>query len=175
MPRSVLHEFSDHVAPVPVTDTVTPAPTRLSVGRTESICFGRAATVEKVDPRLKKVNAERVKVQRMLDAQDAALKKFEKDEIEAKRKADLLYGHFDVVQRVAKTLWDAGKGVGWKTVQEKLKEGRAVGNPEALLVESLNPNDGTAVLVLDDTTGPPGRGKVSGISRECTLPREAPG
>ena len=115
--------------------------------------FGKAVTVERVDPRLKKLEEEKVKVQRMLDAQTAALVRFEREEADAKRKGDLLYGHFDVAGRVAKTLWEASKGVGWKVVQEKLKEGRAAGNPEALLVDNVNQHEGTAVLLLEDETG----------------------
>ncbi|MEA3200458.1 MAG: hypothetical protein QOE90_1886 [Thermoplasmata archaeon] len=122
--------------------------------------FGRASTTERVDPRLKKLEAERAKVQRMLDAQDAALVKFAREETEAKRKADLLYGHFETVNRVTKTLWDAGKSLGWKAVQERLKEGRKAGNPEAVLVESLSPNEGFAVLSLEDLDGKKGRVRV---------------
>ncbi len=122
--------------------------------------FGRSVTTEKVDPRLKKLADEKAKVQRMLDAQEAALSKFAREEAEAKRKADLLYGHFDVVQRLTKTLWDAGKSLGWKAVQERLKEGRKAGNPEAALVESLSPNEGAAVLSLEDMGGKKGRVRV---------------
>ena len=115
--------------------------------------FGKAVTVERVDPRIKKLEEEKAKVQRMLDAQVAALSKFELQEAEAKRKGDLLYGHFDVAGRVAKALWEASKGVGWKVVQEKLKEGKAAGHAEALLVDSVNQHEGTAMLVLEDEHG----------------------
>lgn len=115
--------------------------------------FGRAVTVEKVDPRVKKLEEERQKVQRMLDAQTAAIAKFEKEEVQSKEKGDLLYAHFDATQRVTKALWDASKSVGWKAVQEKLKEGKAKGLPDALLVESVSPHEGTAMLVLPDEDG----------------------
>ena len=115
--------------------------------------FGRAVTVERVDPRLRKVEEEKAKVRRMLDAQVAAVSKFEREEVEARRKGDLLYGHFDVAARVTKALWEASKGVGWKVVQEKLKEGKAAGHAEAALVEGVSPHEGTAVLLLEDEQG----------------------
>ena len=115
--------------------------------------FGKAVTVERVDPRIKKLEEEKTKVQRMLDAQVAALTKFEQQEVDAKRKGDLLYGHFDVAGRVAKALWEASKGVGWTVVQDKLKEGKAAGHAEALLVESVNQHEGSAILSLEDENG----------------------
>src|SRR5581483_2451362 len=102
--------------------------------------FGRAVTTEKVDPRLKKLGEEKAKVQRMLDAQHAALAKFDKEEVDSKRKGDLIYAHFELAGRVARTLWDAGKSLGWKEVQEKLKAGKAAGHPEALVVDALQPH-----------------------------------
>ena len=115
--------------------------------------FGRAVTVEKVDPRLKKLEEEKQKVQRMLDAQAAAIAKFEREETSSKEKGDLLYAHFEAAQRVTQALWDASKGIGWKALQEKLKEGKAKGVPDALLVDSVNPHEGTAVLTLPDADG----------------------
>lgn len=115
--------------------------------------FGKAITVERVDPRLKKLNDEKQKVQRMLDAQRGALVKFEREEAESRRKGDLLYAHFETAQRITQTLWNAGKTVGWKAVEEKLKEGRAQGMPDALAVDSINPHEATAMLALDDENG----------------------
>ena len=115
--------------------------------------FGKAVTVERVDPRLKKVADERTKVQRMLDAQRAAITKFEKEEGEARRKGDLLYAHFDVAGRVTQALWEASKGIGWKALAEKIKEGKAAAKPEALMVEQLDQHQGAAVLALEDEAG----------------------
>ncbi|HET6403330.1 MAG TPA: ribosome rescue protein RqcH [Candidatus Thermoplasmatota archaeon] len=115
--------------------------------------FGKAVTVEKVDPRLKKLEEERTKVQRMLDAQRAAVGKFEKEEAEARRKGDLLYGHFDMAGRVTQALFDASKTIGWQLLQAKIKEGKAAGKPEALMVDQLDPHEGAAVLLLEDEHG----------------------
>lgn len=115
--------------------------------------FGRAVTVERVDPRIKKLEEEKKKVQRMLDAQRAAVVKFEKEEAETRRKGDLLYGHFDAAGRVIQALWEASKGIGWKALQEKVTEGKAAGKAEALMVDALSPNEGTAILLLEDETG----------------------
>jgi predicted ribosome quality control (RQC) complex YloA/Tae2 family protein len=115
--------------------------------------FGKAVTVERVDPRLKKLEEEKQKVQRMLDAQKAAVSKFEREDEESRVKGDILYGHFDTAQRVAQTLMAASKSVGWDAVVAKLKEGKAAKNPEAMLVEQVSPNEGTATLALDDADG----------------------
>lgn len=115
--------------------------------------FGKAVTVERVDPRLRKVADERTKIQRMLDAQVAAISKFEREEEESRRKGDLLYGHFDLAGRVIAALWDASKSAGWKPLQEKIKEGKAAGRAEALMVDALLPNEGGAVLLLEDEQG----------------------
>lgn len=115
--------------------------------------FGKAVTTERVDPRLRKVQDERAKVQRMLDAQTAAIAKFEQGEAEAKRKGDLLYGHFDMAGRVTQALFEASKSIGWKELQAKIKDGKAAGKPESMMVDALDPNEGTAVLLLDDESG----------------------
>ncbi|HUR68141.1 MAG TPA: ribosome rescue protein RqcH [Candidatus Thermoplasmatota archaeon] len=115
--------------------------------------FGKAVTVERVDPRLKKVEAERAKAQRMLDAQKGALAKFEKTEDESRRKGDLLYGHFDVAGRVMMALWEASKGIGWKELAAKIQDGKAAGRAEALIVDALHPHEGAATLALEDDKG----------------------
>lgn len=115
--------------------------------------FGKAVAGEKADPRLKKLENERLKVKRMLDAQTAALDKFDKDDEDARRKGDLIYAHFQAAANVATTLMNASKTIGWKEVQAKIKEGAKAGNAEAKLVDSISPNDGSAVLALEDETG----------------------
>ncbi|HEX2021887.1 MAG TPA: ribosome rescue protein RqcH, partial [Candidatus Thermoplasmatota archaeon] len=118
--------------------------------------FGRVggtAAAPRADPRVAKLDAERVKTQRMLDAQTAALARFKTEDAEARRKGDLLYGHFDLAQRVARSLLEAGKAIGWKEVAARLKEGKAKGNPEAAVVESVLGHEGAAVLALEDEHG----------------------
>lgn len=119
--------------------------------------FGKASTAPRTDPRLVKLETERTKARRMLDAQRAALTRFEREDVEARRKGDLIYGHFDTAQRVSKALWEAGKTIGWKAVAEKLKEGKAAGHADAKLVEKLDGTNATAVLVLEDEAGKPTR------------------
>ncbi|MFA5861951.1 MAG: ribosome rescue protein RqcH, partial [Candidatus Thermoplasmatota archaeon] len=112
--------------------------------------FGKAVTGERADPRIKKLEAERAKVNRMLVAQKAAITKFETEDEESRRKGDLLYAHFATAQEVARSLLDASKALGWKDVAAKIKEGKAAGHAQAQLVESINGSDGTAVLSLAD-------------------------
>lgn len=112
--------------------------------------FGAAVTVERVDPRLRKVQEEKQKVERMRQAQRAALTKFEREEADARVKGDLIYARFDAAQRITQTLWNASKTVGWDAVREKLKQGREQGNEDAKLVDSVNPHEGTATLALPD-------------------------
>ena len=115
--------------------------------------FGKAVTVEKVDPRLRKLEEERTKVQRMLDAQRGAIEKFEREEAETRRKGDVLYAHFDVAGRAMQALLDASKSIGWQLLQAKLKEGKAAGKPEAAMIDSVDPHQGAAVLILEDESG----------------------
>lgn len=122
--------------------------------------FGKAVTVERVDPRVRKLDEERTKVQRMLDAQRAALVRFEKEEAETKRKGDLLYAHFDTVGRVTTALFEASKTIGWQLLQGRIKEGKAAGKPEALMVDALQPHEGSALLVLEDEAGKPTKVRV---------------
>lgn len=112
--------------------------------------FGKAVAGEKADPRLRKLETERTKIDRMLAAQTAALDKFENEDHEMRRKGDLIYAHFQAAASVATTILNGSKTIGWKEVQTKIKEGAKAGNPEALLVDSINPNDGTAILALED-------------------------
>jgi predicted ribosome quality control (RQC) complex YloA/Tae2 family protein len=89
----------------------------------------------------------------MFDAQKSAIVRFEEQEIESRRKGDLLYGHFATAGKVIVALWEASKGIGWKPLQEKIKEGKAAGKLEALLDDSLDPHNGTATLLLEDEQG----------------------
>jgi predicted ribosome quality control (RQC) complex YloA/Tae2 family protein len=122
--------------------------------------FGKAVTGERVDPRVRRLDVERQKVKRMLDAQEAAIGKFEKEEAEARRKGDLIYAHFDIAGRVTKTLFEASKSLGWKELQTRLQQGKENKLPEALVVDSVLPNEGAAILKLEDEQGKPVRVKV---------------
>lgn len=115
--------------------------------------FGKAVTGERADPRIKKLESERAKVNRMLVAQKAAIHKFETEDEESRRKGDLLYAHFATAQEVAASLMEASKALGWKDVAAKIKEGKAAGHAQAQLVESINGSEGTALLSLADENG----------------------
>lgn len=112
--------------------------------------FSKPVTVERVDPRVKKLDEEKTKIRRMYDAQKAAIEKFEAEAVEARHKGDTLYAHFATVQRLSERLLAAAKEFGWKEVQQQLKGARAAGQAYAQLVESMNPHDGTGTFLLDD-------------------------
>jgi len=122
--------------------------------------FGAPSVIERVDPRVKKLNEERARLDRMLAVQKAAVEKFEREGVEYREKGDLLYAHFDVVSRVATKLIEAARASGWPDVQAKLKEARKAGHPDAKTIESVNPADGTATLAVEDYEGRPMRVKV---------------
>ncbi|HWG91423.1 MAG TPA: ribosome rescue protein RqcH, partial [Candidatus Thermoplasmatota archaeon] len=118
--------------------------------------WGRGPAAEKKpeeDPRLVKWREEKARIERQLAQQTAALRKFEKEETEARAKGDLLYGHFDLVNRVRDIILKASKDLGWAEVQTRLKAGKAAGNPEAAAVDTLNPNEGWIILALPNLEG----------------------
>ncbi len=115
--------------------------------------FSKPVTVDRVDPRVKRLNDERAKVQRMIDAQTAAIAKFEREAEESRARGDLLYGHFDAVARLGERILGAARQHGWKEVQDQLKGAKQAGQAYAHLVDALSPNEGKATFLLAGATG----------------------
>lgn len=105
------------------------------------------------DPRQKKFNEARGKVERQVRQMSGSIAGFEKKEALARLRGDALYGNFQLVESVLQTITEARKKHDWKEINQILAAGREQGNPVAQKILELNGHDATAVLELTDLEG----------------------
>ncbi|MFA1610873.1 ribosome rescue protein RqcH [Halobellus rubicundus] len=96
--------------------------------------------------------AEIEKKQRIIDQQQGAIEDFEAQAEAERRRAELLYANYDLVDEVLSTVRDAREeGVGWDEIRETLAQGAERGIPEAEAVVDVDGAEGTVTIELDDT------------------------
>lgn len=117
--------------------------------------FSKPVEVERHDTRADKAKEESDRLARQLAQQEQAVARFEQEEAEARKKGDLLFGHFQDVQDVLAYLARATRDTGWERTRETLKEHRL-----GKLVERLFEHEGAATLALPDEAGKPVRVRV---------------
>ncbi|AUX07855.1 fibronectin-binding A domain protein [Halalkaliarchaeum desulfuricum] len=88
---------------------------------------------------------------RIIDQQKGAIEGFEEDANRKRRRAELLYENYDLVDEVLSTVQSAREeGVPWDTIEEKFVTGADRGIPAAEAVVDVDGSDGTVTLQLDD-------------------------
>ncbi|MFB6091300.1 MAG: ribosome rescue protein RqcH [Halobellus sp.] len=96
--------------------------------------------------------AEIEKKQRIIDQQQGAIEDFEAQAEAERRRAELLYANYDLVDEVLSTVREAREAdVGWDEIRETLSEGAEQGIPAAEAVVDVDGAEGTVTLELDDT------------------------
>lgn len=87
------------------------------------------------------------------EAQEAAIEKFTQQEIERKLHGDLLWAHYQLVERILDSILSARKEHDWKTITQRIEKGRQAGHEDARHIKTLEPKTGKMVLRLPDPEG----------------------
>ncbi|PSQ14064.1 hypothetical protein BRD02_10555 [Halobacteriales archaeon QS_8_69_73] len=95
--------------------------------------------------------AEIEKYERIIDQQRGAIEKFERQAEAEQRKAELLYGNYDLVDEVCSTVRAAREDeVPWSDIGARFEEGAEQGIPAAEAVVGVDAAEGTVTLDLGD-------------------------
>jgi predicted ribosome quality control (RQC) complex YloA/Tae2 family protein len=96
--------------------------------------------------------AEIAKQKRIIDQQEGAIEEFEEQAEAERRRAELLYANYDLVDEVISTVRDArASDVSWDEIRETLAAGAEQGIPAAEAVVDVDGAEGTVTVELDDT------------------------
>jgi len=103
------------------------------------------------EPNRPDFEAEIAKQERIIEQQEGAIEDFERQAEAEREKAEVLYGHYDLVDEVLTTVRDAlDAGHDWEAIEDRFAEGAQKGIPAAEAVADTNPSEGTLTLDLDD-------------------------
>jgi predicted ribosome quality control (RQC) complex YloA/Tae2 family protein len=96
--------------------------------------------------------AELEKHERIIQQQRQAIEDFETRAETEQAKAELLYGHYDLVDEVCSTVRDARvEGVPWDEIETTIEAGAEQGIPAAEAVRDVDAAEGTVTIELDGT------------------------
>ncbi|MFB6251426.1 MAG: ribosome rescue protein RqcH [Halobellus sp.] len=96
--------------------------------------------------------AEIEKKKRIIDQQEGAIENFETEADTERRRAELLYANYDLVDEVLSTVREARENdVSWDEIRETLEAGAEQGIPAAEAVRDVDGADGTVTIELDDS------------------------
>ena len=96
--------------------------------------------------------AEIAKQKRIIDQQEGAIEDFEEQAETERRRAELLYANYDLVDEVLSTVREArADDVPWDEIRETLAAGAERGIPAAEAVVDVDGAAGTVTVELDDT------------------------
>ncbi|WP_049984786.1 ribosome rescue protein RqcH [Halobellus rufus] len=96
--------------------------------------------------------AEIEKKKRIIDQQEGAIEGFEQQAETERRRAELLYANYDLVDDVLSTVREArADGVPWDEIRETLDAGAERGIPAAEAVVDVDGAEGTVTIELDGT------------------------
>ncbi|WP_259533254.1 ribosome rescue protein RqcH [Halalkaliarchaeum sp. AArc-CO] len=97
-----------------------------------------------------KLEEEIARKRRIIDQQEGAIEGFEEDANRERRRAELLYENYDLVDEVLSTVQSAREeGVPWETIEEKFSTGADRGIPAAEAVVDVDGSEGTVTLELE--------------------------
>ena len=96
--------------------------------------------------------AEIAKQNRIIDQQEGAIEEFEEQAEAERRRAELLYANYDLVDEILSTVRDAReRDVSWDEIRETLAAGAEQGIPAAEAVVDVDGAEATVTVELDDT------------------------
>ena len=95
--------------------------------------------------------AEIEKEKRIIEQQEQAIEGFEEEAERLRRKAEICYARYDLIDEVLSTIQDArGRNTPWADIQETLAEGAEQGIPAAEAVVDVDGAEGTVTVDVDD-------------------------
>ncbi|MHA1686660.1 MAG: ribosome rescue protein RqcH [Candidatus Heimdallarchaeaceae archaeon] len=101
-----------------------------------------------------KISGKLAKLEKNLRDQELHLERLKKQEIEEKKKGDLIYANFTLLDELVKTILNARKnGVPWDEIKEKLQYAKEKGIPAAMCLEKLTPSKKEISVKLQDEEG----------------------
>jgi predicted ribosome quality control (RQC) complex YloA/Tae2 family protein len=96
--------------------------------------------------------AEIEKHERIIEQQEQAIQDFEEQAEAEQGKAEMLYGHYDLVDEICSTVREAREeGVAWADIEAKFEQGAEQGIHEAEAVVGIDEAAGTVEIEIDDT------------------------
>ncbi len=97
--------------------------------------------------------AEIEKFERIIEQQQGAIEDFEAEANEERRKAELLYERYGLVDEVLSAIQNArADDIPWETIRERFEEGTERDIPAAEAVQSVDGSKGTVTLDLEEAT-----------------------
>ncbi|MFB6186768.1 MAG: NFACT RNA binding domain-containing protein, partial [Halobacteriaceae archaeon] len=89
--------------------------------------------------------------QRIIEQQQQAIENFEQQAAQERKKAESLYEHYNVVDELLSTIQEArANDIPWEEIESRLHEGSEQGIEAAELVNTINEDEGTVTIHLDD-------------------------
>ena len=96
--------------------------------------------------------AEIEKQQRIIEQQEGAIEGFEREAEEVREQAELLYGHYGLVDEILTTVRNAlDEGRSWDEIEATFAEGAERGIDAAEAVRGVNGREGTITVEIDGT------------------------
>ncbi|MFP4626565.1 MAG: ribosome rescue protein RqcH [Natronomonas sp.] len=93
---------------------------------------------------------EIAKYERIIDQQEGAIDEFESQAETEQRKAELLYGNYDLVDEILSTVKTAREeGIPWDDIEAKFEAGRERDIEAATVVTAIDEAEGTVTIQLD--------------------------
>ncbi|MBW3582001.1 MAG: NFACT family protein [Euryarchaeota archaeon] len=136
---------------------VVPAPS-LSAALDRLFLAGRHTAVHQ--ERIGKVDERTTKLARQRDEQEKAVKRFQAESVEKAAEGELLFAHYQLVEKIRQSILAARDAHDWKDIQTRIEEGKKSGNPEARRIVRVEPATGRLRLRLPDADG---------VEREVTV------
>ncbi|HDD67310.1 MAG TPA: DUF814 domain-containing protein [Candidatus Thorarchaeota archaeon] len=95
---------------------------------------------------------ERKRLETIIEKQQESIVNLEKKAEEARRKGELIYAHFQVVQDVLDTISKARSGgLSWNEIIDRIERGKTEGNKVAALIKRIVPSRAEVIVTLNDT------------------------
>ena len=111
--------------------------------------------------------AEIEKEKRIIEQQEGAIEGFEEEAEELRRKAEICYARYDLIDEVLTTIQDAREqNVPWADIQETLEAGAEQGIPAAEAVVDIDGAEGTVTVEISEERSSSGSRTESGDDDE---------
>lgn len=95
------------------------------------------------------VDSRVLRLERRLESQKEAMKKFEREESLYQKKGDAIYIHYTLLERIHNALNAALKQKSWEEIARIIKEEKSTGNEILSLIKDIDPKQSSVTVVID--------------------------